>query len=98
GDVLYLLNNNSEGFIRARAVVTNVLNSEALTPDASVQCVQGHQQQLQLTCEQQKRWSGKRYLVLIEVSDVKEISPFAINKGAYGNMDDWLPVGDIETV
>lgn len=97
-DVLYLLNNNAEGFVHARAVVTSVLNSEALTPDASRQWVQDHQQQLQLTGQQQKRWSGKRYLVLIEVSDVEEISPFAINKDAYSNMDDWLPVGDIETV
>ena len=45
-----------------------------------------------------KRWAGKRYLVLIEVADVTEIEPFAVDKRDYGNMDDWLPVGDIGRV
>jgi len=43
-----------------------------------------------------KRWTGKRFIVLIEVADVKEIHPFAIDRSQYGNMDDWLPVGKIE--
>jgi hypothetical protein len=32
------------------------------------------------------------------VSGVEEIEPFGIDKGEYGNMDDWLPVGEIEKV
>ena len=39
-----------------------------------------------------KRWAGKRYIVLIEVTDVKEIHPFAIDRSQYGSMDDWLSV------
>ena len=42
--------------------------------------------------------SGKRYLVLIEVKDVYEVEPFPIDKSGYGNMDDWLPVEDIDRV
>lgn len=42
-----------------------------------------------------KRWAGKRFIVLIEVADVKEIHPFAIDKSKYGNMDDKLPVEKI---
>ena len=45
-----------------------------------------------------KRWAGKRYIVLIEVADVKEIHPFAMDRSQYGNMDDWLPVEKIELV
>jgi hypothetical protein len=45
-----------------------------------------------------KRWSGKRYIVLIEVAALKEIHPFAIDKSAFGNMDDWPPVGRIAAV
>jgi len=40
--------------------------------------------------------AGKRYIVLIEVAEVKEIHPFAIDRSQYGNMDDWLPVENIE--
>ena len=53
---------------------------------------------LQLTPAQFKRWAGKRYLVLITLADVEQVEPFGIDKSEYGNMDDWLPVGEIESV
>ena len=51
-----------------------------------------------LTDQQFKSWVGKRYLVLVEVSQVAKVTPFQIDKSDYGNMDDWLPVGDIGKV
>jgi hypothetical protein len=36
--------------------------------------------------------------VLIEVTQVQEIDPFAIDRSEYGNMDDWLLVENIENV
>lgn len=36
--------------------------------------------------------------MLIEIKDFKEMEPFYIDKSSYGNMDDWLPVGDVESV
>lgn len=98
GDSLYFINNNAEGVIRASAVVKEVLDSEKMTKEESAQLIEQHQAQLQLTAKQLKRWSGKRYLVLIEVETVKEVPPFPIDKSDYGNMDDWLPVGNIESV
>lgn len=41
---------------------------------------------------------GKRYLVLIELKKIEEVKAFEIDKSNYGNMDDWLPVGKIESV
>lgn len=98
GDVLYLINNNAEGLIRAKAKVKNVFNSEKMTKEDSVQLVSDNQEKLQLTPHQKKRWAGKRYLVLIEVSEVSEIEPFSIDKSGYGNMDYWLPVENIRQV
>jgi hypothetical protein len=98
GDRLYFLNNDGEGLVRARAVVESVLNSEKMTEQQSVGLVQDHQDQLQLTDRQFKRWAGKRYLVLISLRNVETVSPFEIDKSNYGNMDDWLPVENIETV
>jgi hypothetical protein len=98
GDILYFLNNNAEGLVKARAVVKSVFNSEALAEAESVKLVEEHQDQLQLGDRQIKRWGGKRYLVLIEVGQVEPISAFGVDKNDYGNMDDWLPVGDIGTV
>lgn len=97
-DVLYFINNNAEGLVKASAVVKNVLNSEKLTKEESNRLIAQHQTQLRLTPKQMKRWSGKRYLVLIEVENVTELAAFPIDKSDYGNMDDWLPVGNIESV
>lgn len=98
GDVLYFLNNDGEGVVKARAVVQSVFNSEKMDKDQSSNLVVEHQDQLQLTERQFKRWAGKRYLVLISVSDLEEVEPFEVDKSDFGNMDDWLPVEDIGRV
>lgn len=97
-DVLYFINNNAEGLIQAKASVKDVFNSERMTEEESARLVESHQGKLQLSKKQQDRWAGKRYLMLVEVSDLKKIEPFQIDKSGYGNMDDWLPVEEIERV
>jgi hypothetical protein len=98
GDVLYLINNNSEGVVKACAAVTTVLNSEKMDRETSVALIESQQARLQLTPAQFKRWAGKRYLVLIGVEGVVPVEAFPIDRSAYGNMDDWLPVGEIDSV
>ena len=98
GDVLYFINNNAEGMVRAMAKVKSAFHSEKMNEDESRALVMKNQPQLRLTEKQMKRWAGKRYIVLIEVTDIKEIPPFAIDKNNYGNMDDWLLVEKIESV
>ena len=98
GDILYFINNNAEGVIKARAVVIRVTNSEKMSKVESARFVVAFQDKLQLTSAQFDRWAGKRYIVLIEVDQVEAIEPFQIDKSEYSNMDDWLPVEDIEAV
>jgi hypothetical protein len=98
GDTLYLIRNNGEGSVQAFATVQSVVNSEKLTSDESNQLIENYQKKLQFTRQQMKRWAGKRYLVLIEVENVTAVEPFAIDRSQYGNMDDWLPVENIESV
>lgn len=88
GDVLYFINNNAEGVVKARAIVKGVLNSDKMTKEESVVFVEEYQSKVQLTASQFKRWAGKRYVVLIEVEDVEQLAPFPIDKSKYGNMDD----------
>jgi hypothetical protein len=97
-DTLYLIENDGSGLVRARAQVKSVLNSTKMTPEESTALVEQNQDQLQLTRAQHKRWAGKRYLVLIEIQGAEDIEPFGIDKSHYGNMDDWLPVGEIDKV
>jgi hypothetical protein len=98
GDVLYFINNNAEGLVRAKAKVKSASHSEKMTEAESRALVEKNQPKLSLTEKQMKRWAGKRYIVLVEVADVKEVLPFAIDKSNYGNMDDWLPIGKIASV
>lgn len=98
GDCLFFVENNGSALMRASAAVKAVFNSDKLTETQSNELLQANQSKLDLTPEQFKRWAGKRYIVLIEVGKVDVVKPFSIDRSAYGNMDDWLPVGDIETV
>lgn len=96
GDILYFMRNNAEGVVRAHGTVSEVLASEKLTTEESSRLVGDHQDMLQLEPSEVQRWAGKRFLVLVSVEEVKEVSPFSIDKSGFGNMDDWLPVGNIE--
>jgi hypothetical protein len=98
GDRLYFMQNNGEGMVRAWGMVSNAIHSEKLEAAESERMVAEHQALLALTPAQVKRWAGKRFLVLIAVEAVRPLAPFAIDRGGYGNMDDWLPVGDIDSV
>ena len=98
GDVLYFINNNAEGEVKAKAIVSSVFNTEKMSEDESINLVKKHQDKLQLTDKQFQKWAGKRYIVLIGLDHVEEVRPFPIDKRDYGNMDDWLPVDKIESV
>lgn len=98
GDILYFINNNAEGMVKAKAIVNSVFNSDKMSPEESIALVRKNQDKLNLSESQFKKWAGKRYLVLIDTKKVETINAFAINKSNYGNMDDWLPVEKIEVV
>ncbi|MEN6379779.1 MAG: hypothetical protein ABFD15_09405 [Methanofastidiosum sp.] len=95
---MYFINNNSEGLVKALARVKSVFNSEKMSPEESKNLIERNQEKLKLTDKQLDWWIGKRYLVLIEIEDVKEVHPFGIDKRDYSNMDDWLIVEDINKV
>lgn len=98
GEVLWFVENSGDGLVRCCATVKKVYSSEKLTEEESQKLISDHQTMLCLTPNQIKRWGGKRYLVLIEVEDLQEITPFAVDRSSYGNMDDWLPAEDIESI
>ncbi len=98
GDTLYFLENDGSGQVQARAGVNSVVNSEKMDPETSFKLVDDNQESLSLTTAQTKRWAGKRYLVLIGVGSLEVLEPFGIDKSNYGNMDDWLAVGEIDRV
>ncbi|MFO7842529.1 MAG: hypothetical protein R6V16_01855 [Bacteroidales bacterium] len=98
GDVLFFVENKGDSLVKAKARVDNVFTSDKLSREESLQIVQEHQDRLWLNESMNKRFAGKRYLTLITVIDFFLLDPFPIDRSAYGNMDDWLPVEKIDTV
>ena len=98
GDILYFINNNGEGEVKARGVVASVYNSDKLTVEESFETIIRNQDKLQLPDKQFEKWAGKSYLVLIGLNDIEEIEPFRINRSNFTNTDDWLPVEKVEMV
>jgi len=97
-DVLYFIENNGDGLVKGRAIVDDVFNSEKQTKEQSIEIVEQNKDKLLLNKGLEKRFAGKRYLVLITIKDFEEIEPFKVDRSEYGNMDDWLPVENIEKV
>jgi len=98
GDILFFIENKGDGLVKAKAIVSEVFNSEQLTKEDSLKLIESNQPKLLLDNGLMKRFGGKRYLVLISIKDFCEIENFKIDKSEYGNMDDWLPVGNIDNV
>jgi len=98
GDILYFIENKGDGLVKAKARVKDVFHSEQLTRTESEELVNHNQNRLLLDSGMLKRFSGKRYLVLIIIEDFEELVPFKIDRSQYSNMDDWLPVEDINKV
>ena len=99
GDILFFIKNNAEGMIKAKAEVFNVINSNKMDKETSISLINKFQDKLQLTEKQFNRWAGKRYIVLVEIKNVKEIKPFQFNRDVFKNkMDDWLLFENIESI
>jgi len=98
GDVLYFINDNSEGAIKAKAIVKSVFNSPKMTKEESVELVEANKECLRLSATQTRRWAGKRFIVLVEIEAYERIEAMIIDKSDFGVMDDWLLVGDVHNV
>lgn len=96
GENLYFIENNGSGLIKAKATVKNVFNSEKMTKTESELLVSENQDKLNLTNAQIKRWAGKKYLCLIEISNVESIEPLKLTLER--NMDDWVIVEKISSI
>lgn len=96
GEVLYFIENNGSGLIKAKGIVKSVFNSEKMTEEESKSLVAAKQEQLNLTEAQIKRWAGKKVLCLIEIKDVEEIQPLKLERQS--NMDDWITVPSITSI
>ncbi len=81
---------------KVKGVVTNAFYTEKLTAEECRRLIKDNAEKLQLSPFQIKRWSGKRYLFLVELKDVISIEPFSYKRTK--NMDHWIIVDDINSI
>ena len=97
-DTLYFANNNGEGVIRGKAIVKSVFFSEKLTPLESEDLFDKYNERAKLKSKASKRFRGKRYMIIIEIESYTNLDNIPFSKTDYGNMDDWLHVGNIKNI
>lgn len=73
-----------------------MFHSEKMTPDESISILVSHQEALQLSEIQKKRWYGKKILCLATVEKVELIEPMVFARQK--KIDDWLNLEDIKQV
>ena len=95
-DHLYFVQTGGDFMVTHKAIVANVMETDAMTVEESIQFVAKHQSALNLSPLQLKRWAGKKFLCLIEVRDVEPITPFLYHRTS--NMDDWVITDDISSL
>ena len=96
GDMLYFLENDGLSRIELQARVKEVFYSEKLTEEESKRMIEQHKNKLNLTPSQIKRWSGKRYLCIVEFEEVTEIEVMYLDRQK--NMDDWITVLELHSI
>ena len=90
GDILYFIEKDGTDLIRCKAKVKEVINTDKLSKEEALNFVLEHQNELQLTAPQIKKWASKPYLTLIVFGEIEIIEPYKIDECSYVQMDDWI--------
>jgi hypothetical protein len=92
GDILNFNENKGVGLLRTTAEVQEVLSSEKMTQEESLELAEKNQDKLIIDVWLLKRFAGKRYIELITVKTFEELVPFKFDRSKYPKMEDWLLV------
>lgn len=95
-DVLYFVETQSNFLVTHKAYVSNVLETDKMTEEESVAFINKYNKELNLAKHQYNRWAGKKFLCLIEISNIEEIQPFKYRRD--NNMDDWIITDTIDEI
>lgn len=96
GELLYFINNNGDGLVRAAAIVKSVSNTDLLTPEESRKLLLLKKNELHLEVEEFQEFLNKKYMVLVEVKNVCRVMEFKLDKAALQNAEDWVPIDNID--
>lgn len=95
-DEIYFVETGGDMIVTHKGIISKVVESEKMTVEESALFIKKYEKELYLSKEQYKRWNGKKYLAVYEISNLIEIEPFKYNR--QNNMDDWIITDDINKI
>ncbi|MCP1103331.1 hypothetical protein M2454_001419 [Aequitasia blattaphilus] len=95
-DEIYFVETGGDMIVTHRGIISKVVESEKMSPDESIAFVEKYEKELNLSKDQYKRWAGKKFLAVYEISQLEEIESFKYNRES--NMDDWIITEDINKI
>lgn len=97
-DVLYFLLRKGDGSIKAKASVVSASIYKNLSEEDSHSLIEEYQDRLLLSTAQLKRTSGKKYITLMELSQVDQVTNLKLDVSLINESDNWLILDDIRNV
>lgn len=95
-DEIYFVETGGDMIVTHKGIISKVIESEKMTPEESEEFIKKYEKELNLSKEQYKRWNGKKFLAVYEISSLEEIESFKYNRE--NNMDDWIITDDINKI
>lgn len=95
-DIVYFVETGGSLLVTHRGIISNIIETDKMTPEESIAFVDQHEQELNLSKDQYKRWAGKKFLGLYEIEKIEAIEPFKYRRDK--NMDDWIITETIEEI
>lgn len=78
GDTVFLTETDNGGLITARAAICNILCTHKVSTEEAAVILVGNKEKLNLSSQGFQKLIGKKYLVLIEFSNIENIEPVKI--------------------
>ena len=98
GDMLFFATGNGATKVRATAMVREAQDSAKLTAEENESFIDCQSDMLQLNSDEKARVSKKKYLTLIEITEVNSVVPFTVSTYGSGENDDWEVLDNIDSV
>jgi hypothetical protein len=82
GDTVYFTEKNSDGLIKAKAVIKSILCLDNVSKEEAAVIMVGNKEKLNLSSKSFQKLIGKKYMIFIEFTAIALIDPIRIyNKG-----------------
>lgn len=95
-DLIYFVETGGDMTVSYRGIITEVTETEKMTPEESIAFVKKYEKELSLSKEQYERWAGKKFLAVFKIDQIEKIEPFKYRRDT--NMDDWIITSNIDDI